>query len=124
LLVQSYIESDRFQNTRPGIRPKAKLNPIANDKTKASFELRSAISLVSDFRPNQIIAHRRIKNTGKRTKNKIAKETANPGKVCSKPTKNTYLAQNKEVPGKPIVTKAARTDIIHSMGADVASPPM
>lgn len=61
---------------------------------------------------------------GKNTKNKTAKRLATPGRIVTKLVKNTYFAQNKDVPGKPIVTKTANMENTHSRGADNATPPM
>lgn len=112
-----------FQKTRPGIKPKRNPSPIANVKTKASLWLRSCTKELSALKPNQIMAHNLIKNIGRKTKKSKPRATASPGKAWASPTKKTYFAQNRDVPGKPIVTKTPKTDIIHSIGDDRATPP-
>lgn len=79
---------------------------------------------MSDLRPNQIIAHRRIKKIGKKIKNRTPKAIASPGRTVIRLVKNTYLAQNNEVPGNPIVTKTAKTEKTHSNGVERAMPPI
>lgn len=75
-------------------------------------------------RPNQTIAHRRIKKIGRKTKNRTPSKIPMPGRMGSKLVKKTYLAQNSEVPGNPIVTSTASMEKTHSIGADKAMPPM
>jgi hypothetical protein len=96
---------------------------MAKARTEASLRLKSCIREVSILKPNQTMAHSLIKKIGRNTKKRNPKATARPGRVWTNPTKKTYFAQNKDVPGKPIVTRTPRTDISHSDGADKASPP-
>jgi hypothetical protein len=114
----------KFQNTRPGISPNMKPRPIAKARMKLSLAVTSAINRASALKPNHTIAHKRIKKIGKKTKNRIARSTAMPGKMVTKLVKNTYLAQKRDVPGKPIVTSTASTEKIHNRGADSATPPI
>lgn len=85
---------------------------------------KSIISPPSAFRPNHTMAQSLIKKIGRYTRKSTAKAIANPGKTCTRPTKKTYFAQNREVPGNPIVTRTPRTDNSHSKGADSAVPPI
>jgi len=104
--------------------PKASPSPIAKESTKTSLAFRSRTTAVSDLKPNHTRAHSLIKKTGKKARNRGASAAARPGIVGTRPTKNTYFAQNSEVPGKPIVTRMPNIDIIHNRGADKATPPM
>jgi hypothetical protein len=106
------------------MRPRARPSPIAKERIKASLRFRSTTSLASDLKPNQIIAHSLIKKIGKNARKSRAKAAASPGKVGTKPTKNTYFAQKSEVPGKPMVTNTAKTDKTHVSGAEMATPPI
>lgn len=114
----------RFQNTSPGIRPSRKPRPIAKTKIKTSLADRSDITWESERKPNQTIAQSRIKKIGKKAKNRKPKATLRPGSIVIRLVKKTYLAQNKDVPGKPMVISTARTDKIHRRGADRATPPI
>lgn len=96
---------------------------MAKDSTKASLAFKSDIRTDPDLRPNHIMAHSLMKKMGKNTKKKTAKAIANPGRVCRRPTKKTYFAQNKEVPGNPIVIRTPKTEATHRRGAESATPP-
>jgi hypothetical protein len=106
------------------MRPRRKPRPTAKVKIKVSLTDKSAMARESDLKPNQTMAQSLMKKIGRKAKNKTPRAALKPGRTVIRLVKKTYLAQNKDVPGNPIVIRTARTDKIHIKGADKAMPPM